>query len=385
MRRTYLDHAATTPMDPLVLQEMMPYFIDKFGNSSSIHSYGQEAKDAIETARARVAKLIGASPEEIYFTSGGTEANNMAVLGTAHLKENRGCHIITSAIEHPAVLSTVKHLETLGFEATYIPVDSEGIIRLADVEKALRPNTKLITVMHANNEIGTVQPVEEIGKLANERGVAFHTDAIQTASKVPLDVRNLRADFLSISAHKIYGPKGVGMLYMRKGAKIQQLMFGGSHEKGLRPSTSNVPGIAGFGKAAELAAQRLEVDVPRIMRLRERIIDGTLGSIKETYLTGHRTKRLPNLASFRFRFIEGEGMLLHLDMAGIAASTGSACSSKSLKASHVLLALGLPQEEVHGSLRVSLGRGNTDEDADYFLMEMPPIVEKLRKMSPLAR
>jgi cysteine desulfurase len=283
------------------------------------------------------------------------------------------------------VLSTVKYLETLGHEATYLPVDSEGIVRLEDVEKAIRPNTKLISIMHANNEIGTIQPVEEIGKIAEERGVTFHTDAIQTASKVPLDVGKMGVGFLSISAHKIYGPKGVGMLYMRKGVKIQQLMFGGSHEKGLRPSTSNVPGIAGFGKAAELAVQRLDSDVPRVAKLRDRLIDGTLGSIKDTFLTGHRTKRLPNLASFRFRFIEGEGLLLHLDMAGIAASTGSACSSKSLKASHVLLALGLPQEEVHGSLRVSLGRGNTDADVDYYLKELPPIVEKLRKMSPLAR
>jgi cysteine desulfurase len=372
-------------MDPLVLEEMMPYFREKFGNSSSIHAYGQEAKKAIEAARARVAKLIGATADEIYFTSGGTEANNMAVLGTANLKENKGCHVITTAIEHPAVLSTVKYLETLGFEATFLPVDPEGIIRLEDLEKAIRPNTKLISIMHANNEIGTIQPIEQIGKIARERKIAFHTDAIQTASKIPLDVNQLGVDFLSISAHKIYGPKGVGMLYMRKGTKIQQLMFGGSHEKGLRPSTSNVPGIAGFGKAAELAVQRLDSDVPRILKMRDRIIDGTLANIKDSFLTGHRTKRLPNLASFRFRFIEGEGMLLHLDIAGIAASTGSACSSKSLKASHVLLALGLPQEEVHGSLRVSLGRENTDEDVEYFLKEMPPIVEKLRKMSPLAR
>ena len=383
MRQTYLDHAATTPMDPLVLQEMMPYFKEKFGNSSSIHAYGQDAKNALDVARARAAKLIGATADEIYFTSG--EANNMAVLGTANLKENKRCHVITTAIEHPAVLNTVKYLETMGFEATFLPVDPEGIIRLEDLEKAIRPNTKLISIMHANNEIGTIQPVEQIGKLAKERKIAFHTDAIQTASKMPLDVDKLGVDFLSISAHKIYGPKGVGMLYMRKGTKIQQLMFGGSHEKGLRPSTSNVPGIAGFGKAAELAVQRLDFDVPRITRMRERIIDGTLGNIKDSFLTGHRTKRLPNLASFRFRFIEGEGMLLHLDIAGIAASTGSACSSKSLKASHVLLALGLPQEEVHGSLRISLGRENTDEDVEYFLKEMPPIVEKLRKMSPLAR
>jgi cysteine desulfurase len=385
MRRTYLDHAATTPTDPLVLQEMMPYFKEVFGNSSSIHSYGQEAKGALDVARGRVAKLVGASPDEIYFTSGGTESNNMAILGTANLKENKGCHIITTAIEHPAVLSTVKYLETLGFEATYLPVDSDGLVSPGDVEKAVRPNTRLISVMHANNEIGTVQPIEQIGRLAKERGVAFHTDAIQTASKLPLDVGRMGVDFMSISAHKIYGPKGVGMLFMRKGARIQQLMFGGSHEKGLRPSTSNVPGIAGFGKAAELAVQRMDSDVPRITKMRDRVIDGTLSSIKDSFLTGHRTKRLPNMASFRFRFIEGESMLLHLDMAGIAASTGSACSSKSLKASHVLLALGLPQEEVHGSLRLSLGRGNTDEDVDHYLKEMPPIVEKLRKMSPLAR
>ncbi|MFH0816158.1 MAG: cysteine desulfurase family protein [Methanobacteriota archaeon] len=385
IRRVYLDHSATAPVDPLVLNEMLPYFSEIFGNASSAHSYGVEAHAAVDIARSRVAKMVDAAPDEIYFTGGGTESNNLAILGTAFLKQNKGGHFITSAIEHPAVLATMKHLETIGYEATFLPVDSEGLVDPDDVAKAMRKSTRLVSIMHANNEIGTVQPIGEIGKIAHEGGALFHTDAIQSASKIPLDVNKLNADFMSVTAHKMYGPKGVGMLYMKKGLSIQPLNFGGSHEKGLRPSTSNVPGIVGFGKAAELAVRRLDTDVPRVTALRERLIDGTISSIKECYLTGHRTKRLPNSASFRFRFIEGESMMLHLDMAGIAASTGSACSTKSLKASHVLLALGLPAEEVHGSLRLSLGRGNTEEDIDYFLGEMPRIVGKLRAMSPLAK
>jgi cysteine desulfurase len=384
MRRIYFDHAATTPVDPLVLEEMLPYFTEKFGNASSIHSYGTECQAAIDEARKKAAALVGAKPGEIYFTGGGTEADNLAILGTAYLKENKGGHFITSAIEHPAVLSACKHLETLGYEATYLPVDPEGLVSLDDVAKAIRPNTKLISIMHANNEIGTIQPIDEIGKLAREAGVLFHTDAVQTASKVSLDVEKSKVDFMSVTAHKMYGPKGVGFLYVRKGRKVQQLAFGGGHERGLRPSTLNVSGIVGLGKAAELAIQRFDVDVPRVQALRERLIEGTL-QIEDCYLTGHRTLRLPNNASFRFRFVEGESILLHLDMSGIAASTGSACSSESLKASHVLLAIGLPQEEVHGSIRVSLGRENTDEEVDYFLKEMPPIIDKLRKMSPLSR
>ena len=385
IRKVYFDHAATTPVDPLVLQEMIPYFTETFGNASSAHSYGVEAHAAMDIARAKVAKLVGATPEEIYFTSGGTESNNLTILGTAFLKQNKGSHFITSVIEHPAVLSTMKHLETLGHEVTFIPVDSEGLVNPDDVAKAMRKNTKLVSIMHANNEIGTVQPVAEIGKIAREGGALFHTDAIQTASKIPLDVSKLNTDFMSVTAHKMYGPKGVGMLYMRKGLTIQPLNFGGSHEKGLRPTTSNVPGIVGFGKAAELAVLRQEDDIKKITVLREKLINETISSIKDCYLTGHRTKRLPNSASFRFRFIEGESIMLHLDMAGIAASTGSACSTKSLKASHVLLALGLPPEEVHGSLRLSLGRGNTVEDVDYFLNVMPGIVDKLRAMSPLVK
>jgi cysteine desulfurase len=381
IRRIYFDHAATTPLDPLVLEEMRPYFLEKYGNASSLHTFGTEAHVAMEEARRRVAAIVKATPEELIFTGSGTESDNLAIQGIA--AHHRDCHIVTSAIEHPAVMNTCKHLEMLGHEVTYVPVTSEGVVSPEQVSSAMREGTRLVTIMHSNNEIGTIQPIEEIGKIAREAGAIFHTDATQSAGKVELDVGRLGVDLLSMSAHKLYGPKGVGALYVRKGVKLQPLTHGGGHEKGLRPSTENIPGIVGFGKAAELAAQRMDTDVTRIRQMRDKITDGTLGSIKEAYLNGHHMLRLPNLANFRFKYIEGESLLLHLDMVGIAASTGSACSSKSLKASHVLLALGLEHQDVHGSLRVSLGRGNTDEDADVFLRELPPIVEKLRRMSPL--
>ncbi|MBI4999952.1 MAG: cysteine desulfurase NifS [Euryarchaeota archaeon] len=383
MHRIYFDHAATTATDPLVVEAMLPYFTEKWGNPSSLHAFGQEAHAAMDEGRKRVAALVGAKPDEMVFTAGGSEADNLAIKGVA-MAAGKG-HIITSSIEHPAVLNTCKYLEARGFEATYLPVDKEGIVSPQDVAEAIRKDTILITVMHSSNEIGALEPIEEIGKMASERGITFHTDAVQSVGKMPLDPRKMGAALVSMASHKIYGPKGIGALYVPKGMRIEPLMHGGGHERGLRSSTENVPGIVGFGKAAELALARMDTDIPRIQKMRDRIIDGILGSVPDAYLNGPRARRLPNNAHFRFSFIEGESLLLMLDMAGIAASTGSACSSKSLKASHVLLAIGLSPQEAHGSLRITLGRGNTDDEVKYFLEECPRVVESLRKMSPLGR
>lgn len=378
-----MDHSATTAVDPAVREAMLPFFSEKFGNPSSIYTIGRQARKAIEESRQKIADLIGAKKEEIIFTGSGTESDNLAIKGIAYKNRKKGDHIITSSIEHHAVLHTCKYLELQGFKVTYLPVSREGIVNPADVEKAITPQTILITIMHANNEIGTIQPIEEIGKIARDRNIPFHTDAVQTAGKIQVNVEALGVNLLSMSAHKIYGPKGMGALYIRKGTFIEPQLHGGGHERNLRSSTENVPGIVGFGKACELAKERLP-DETRLAELRDRLIKGVL-EIKDSYLNGHTTKRLPNNANFRFSYIEGESMILNLDMKGVSASTGSACSSTSLEPSHVLMAIGLKPEEAHGSLRLTLGRENTQEDVDYVVSVLPEIVNKLRMISPLAR
>jgi len=383
MQRIYFDHSATTPVDPEVIREMLPYFTEKFGNASSLHSFGREARYAMENARSRVAMLIGASPEEVIFTSGGTESDNIAIKGIAFRSKSKGNHIITTKIEHPAVLATCRWLERQGFAVSYLPVASDGVVSPEDARAAITEKTILISIMHANNEIGTIQPIEEIGRMARERGIAFHTDAVQSVGKIPVDVKKMNIDLLSLSSHKIYGPKGAGALYIRKGVFIDTIIHGGGHERGLRSSTENIPGIVGLGKACELAQARMAADGARLSKMRDRIIKTVLGGIEESYLNGHPTKRLPHNAHFRFTGIEGESLLLRLDEKGIAVSTGSACSSKSLEPSHVLTSIGLNPVDSHGSLRVTLGRENTEEEMDYFLKVLPEVVKELRAMSPV--
>ncbi|MBA7644633.1 Cysteine desulfurase IscS [subsurface metagenome] len=385
MGRIYLDYAATTPTHPEVVKTMLPYFTDAFGNPSSIHSYGQEAKGAIEEARVKVADLIGARNEEIIFTSGGTEADNFALKGVAYANENRRNHIITSSVEHHAVIETCKFLERSGFRVTYLPVDAYGLVDPDDVEKAITDKTILISVMQANNEMGTVQPIAEIGRIAKEAGIYFHTDAVQTVGHIPVDVNELGVDLLSMSAHKFYGPNGVGALYIRKGTKLTPFMHGGEQERRRRASTENVPGIVGFGKAVELTQQEMSREAKRLTYLRDQLIKGLLERIDHIRLNGHPTMRLPNNVNVSVDFVEGESMLLNLDLEGICASTGSACSSSSLEPSHVLLALGLSPEQAHGSLRFSLGKWTTEEEIGRVLEVLPPIVAKLRAMSPLLK
>ncbi len=380
MRKVYMDHAATTPMDTEVFEAMTPYFLQKYGNASSLHSFGMEAKETLEKSREAVATFIGGDVDEIIFTGGGTESDNLAIKGIA-FRAGKG-HIITSSIEHPAVLETCKFLEKKGFRVTYLPVDRYGVVNPKDVQNAIEKDTVLITIMHANNEIGTIEPIDEIGKIASERGIPFHTDAVQSVGKIPIDVKKMSIDLLSISGHKIYGPKGVGALYIKKGRRIDALMHGGRHERGVRSSTENISGIVGLAKACELAKERREKDVKKMRGLRDTLIRGVL-EIEESYLNGHPEKRLPSNAHFYFRGIEGESLILMLDDAGIAASTGSACSSKKLAPSHVLLAIGLKPEDAHGSLRLTLGRGNDEEDVAYVLETLPEIVKKLREISPL--
>jgi len=378
-----MDHSATTAVDPAVTEAMLPYFSEKYGNPSSLYSIGRQSRKAVEESRQKVADLIGAKKEEIIFTGSGTESDNLAIKGIALKNRDRGDHIITSSIEHHAVLHTCKYLEKNGFKVTYLPVSKEGLVDPEDVEKAITSKTILITIMHANNEIGTIQPIEEIGRIAKEKNIPFHTDAVQTVGKIPVNVDALGVSLLSMSAHKIYGPKGVGALYLRKGTFVEPQMHGGGHERNIRSSTENVPGIVGFGKACELAKVHLP-DEANLAKLRDSLIKGVL-AIKDSYLNGHPTKRLPGNANFRFSYIEGESMILNLDMKGVAASTGSACSSTSLEPSHVLIAIGLRPEESHGSLRLTLGRENTQEDVDYVLSILPEIVNKLRMISPFGR
>jgi len=383
MKRIYLDYAATTPTDPEVTKAMEPYLFSKFGNASSIHSFGQEAKKGIEDARERLANFIGAKPEEIIFNSGGTEADNTAILGVAYAMQSKGNHIITSAIEHHAVSEPCKFLEKRGFKVTYVGVGKDGIVSVPEIKKAITDKTVLISVMHANNEIGTIQPIAEIGKIARESGIYFHSDTVQTIGHIPVNVNDLNIDLLSLSAHKFYGPKGVGALYARKGTRFEAFLHGGDQERGRRASTYNTPGIVGLGKAIELCEKNMAEEAAFQAALRDKIIKEIPARISETCLNGHPTLRLPNNANISIKYIEGESMLLNLDMIGIAASTGSACTSTSLEPSHVLLAIGLSHEVAHGSLRFSLGRWTKKEDIDYLIEQLPPIVEKLRSMSPL--
>ncbi|MCO5387049.1 MAG: cysteine desulfurase NifS [Desulfosporosinus sp.] len=384
MRRVYLDHSATTPVDPEVAAIMMTYYTEKYGNPSSVHGFGRETKQALEQARNQVAELIGAASREITFTSGGTEADNLAILGTAEALRKKGKHIITSCIEHHAVLETCEYLEKNGFDLTVIPVDEEGIISVDEVRKAIRPDTILITVMHANNEVGSIQPIAEIGKLAKEHGIVFHVDAVQSLGKIPINVEEMNVDLLTVSGHKIYGPKGVGALYVRKGVRIVPLIHGGGQERKRRSGTENMPGIIGFGKACELAGQRMADDAEKQIKLRDKLMNGIEERIEYVKVNGPvGEKRLPNNVNVSIRYVEGESLLLSLDMLGIAASSGSACTSGSLDPSHVLLGMGLIHEIAHGSLRFSLGRQNTEEEIDYVLEQLPKIVERLRMMSPL--
>ena len=378
-----MDHAATTPLHPAVTEAMLPFLRERFGNPSSVYAEGREVRRAVEEARGKVARAIGAGPDEVFFTSGGTEADNLALLGVARALRGRGDHVITTAVEHHAVLEPCHYLEKEGYRVTYLPVDGTGMVDPEEVRKAITPATILVSVMHANNEVGTVQPLEEISSLCREAGVYLHSDAVQTVGALEVDVDHLGVDLLSVSAHKLYGPKGIGCLYVRRGVEIEAVLRGGGQERGMRSGTENVAGIAGFGVAMELAAAEWRERSSHVRPLRDRLVEGILGGIPHVRLNGHPSLRLPNNANFLFDYIEGEAICLRLDFLGIAASTGSACSSERGEASHVLLALGIPPEEAHGSLRLTLGRDNTMEDVDYLLENIPKVIEDLRAMSPL--
>ena len=385
-RKVYLDHSATTAVDESVLAAMLPFFRGSFGNPNSLHAWGREVRKAVDEAREKVAALIGAQPQEVLFTGGGSEADNLAVKGTAWARRDRGRHLITSAVEHHAVLDTMKWLGKNGFEVTVLPVDREGFVSPEALDAAIRPDTTLVSILFANNEIGTVQPVAKLGEVCRKHGVLFHTDAVQAAGHLPMDLSTLPVDLMTLAAHKMYGPKGIGALYVRKGIRLTPLIHGGGQEFGLRSGTENTPYIAGFGEAAALAAKRLgNGDVDRERALRDRLIDGVLSRIEDSFLTGSRTERLPYHASFCIPRVEGEAMLLRLDFAGIGASSGSACTSGSLEPSHVLLALGLPHEIAHGSVRLTLGKDTAEEDIDYVLETFPPIVQTLRGLSPFKK
>jgi len=384
MRKVYLDNNATTRMREEVLEAMLPFYKDVYGNASSVHEFGRAARAAVDKARENVAALLGASSvEEVIFTSGGTESDNFAVKGAAHALKAKGTHIITASIEHQAVLNVCKFLEKEGYRVTYLPVDRDGIIDLDDLKKAITDNTILMTIMFANNEVGTIEPVAEIGKIAKEKGIYFHTDAVQAAGKVEFDVKMIRADLLSISAHKIYGPKGIGALYIKKGTKLTPQLHGGHHEMGKRAGTENVAGIVGFGKAAELAKKELPKEAERLKNLRDYLYRAIASNIEDVRLNGHPEKRLPNTLNVGFKYLEGESIILNLDMEGVAAATGSACTSGSLEPSHVLMAMGIDPADIQGSVRFSLGRDNTKEDMDYVIGVLPPIIKRLRDMSPL--
>ena len=383
MNRIYMDNAATTKVSQPVVEAMLPYMTEIYGNPSSIHSFGRDARKALDRAREQVAKALGADPQEIYFTGCGTESDNWAIRGGAYAKKPKGKHLITSAIEHHAVLHTMAQLEVEGFEVTYLPVDADGLVNPEDLEKAFRPDTTLVSIMMANNEIGTIQPIEELAKIAKAHGALFHTDAVQAIGSVPIDVKKLGVDMLSLSGHKFHAPKGVGALYLKKGVRINPLMQGGAQERKQRPGTENIPYIVGMGVAIERAAATIEQRNAYLIPLRDRLISGLLANIPEVRLNGHAVKRLPNNANVSVRYIEGEALLLSLDLVGIAASSGSACTSGSLDPSHVLLAIGLPHEIAHGSLRFSLSEDNTAEEVEYVITELTKIVERLRAMSPL--
>lgn len=379
----YFDNAATTPVREEVLQEILPYFREYYGNASSIYSIAKESKKALEAARAKVAAAIGATPDEIYFTAGGSESDNMALRGVVNASKKEKKHIITTKIEHHAILHTAEFLETKGVDVTYLNVDECGKISLEELENAIRPETVLISVMFANNEIGTIQPIAEIGEIAKKHGVLFHTDAVQAVGHVPIDVEKLQVDLLSMSGHKLGAPKGIGAIYIRKGTRISPLIFGGAQEKKLRAGTENIAGIVGLGKAAELAVAEMEETTKKLTALRDKLIHGILESIPDSRLNGHPTDRLPGNCNISFSYIEGESLLLLLDVLGIAASSGSACTSGSLDPSHVLMAIGLPHEIAHGSLRLTIDRENTEEQVDFILEKLPGLVQRLRDMSPV--
>lgn len=381
MKKIYLDYAATTPVDPRVLKAMAPYFDRDFGNASSLYSMGQQARIAMENSRKKMAKIINANPDEIVFTSGGTESDNLALTGIALANKDKGKHIITSKIEHKAVIETCEFLEKQGFKITYLDVDKYGFIDPEQLRKSIKKETILVSIMHANNEIGTLEPIGEIGKICREKGVYFHTDAVQSFCKIPIDVKKMNIDLLSASSHKIYGPKGVGLLYVRKGIKLEALLHGGGHESGRRSGTENVAGIVGFTKAAEIANAEMKKEGERLAKMRKRLVKGLL-KVSNSHLNGHPEKRLPGNINLRFDFIEGEAMILKLDMLGIEASTGSACSSRDLKASHVLTSLGLSPKQAHGSLRITMGRFTKDKDIDYVIKNVPKVVKELRDLSP---
>lgn len=375
-----MDHSATSPVDPKVKDEMIKFFSEEYGNASQMYTLGQKANLAIQEARNRVASLLGAESKEIIFNSGGTEADNTALKGILFHKKNTKKHIITSQIEHPAILNTCKYLETEGFKVTFLPVDEFGLVNPEDLKEVLTKETAIVSIMHANNEIGTIEPIKELAEITHEKNAFFHTDAVQTVGKISIDVKKLDIDLLSLSSHKIYGPKGVGALYKKQGIKLAPIIHGGGHEKGLRSGTENVSGIVGLGKAAELAEKYLPAEEKKLKKMRDRLIENLL-KINNTQLNGHPTVRLPNNVNISFKFVEGEALVLRLDAKGISASTGSACSTKSLKASHVLLAIGLRPEIAHGSLRLTLGRWNTNEDIDYVIEIIPEVVNELREMS----
>lgn len=382
--KVYMDYAATTPTDPRAVKAMKPYFSAKYGNSMSLYSFGQQAKKALEESRATVASMMNAKTNEVIFTGSATESNNLALKGIAFANKDKGKHIVTSSVEHDCVLESANWLRKQGFEVTFLPVDKYGLIDPEKVEHSIRPDTILVSIIHANNEIGTIEPLEEIGKICKGHGVYFHTDAAQSFGKIPVDVKKLNADLLTVSSHKIYGPKGVGALFVKEGIRIEPLLHGGGHEFGLRSSTVNVAGIVGFAEAVRIAKKEMSPEAKRLTNLRDKLIKGVL-KIEDSHLNGHPTKRLPNNTSFWFDFIEGEGLVLLLDSRGIAASTGSACSSASLEPSHVLTAIGLRHEQAHGSLRLSMGRWTNTSDVKYVLEVLPEVVEKLRRISPFKK
>ena len=383
MRKVYLDNAATTALSPRVLEAMLPYFTQHYGNPSSVHAFGREAKQGLDRARDQVAKALHCDPSEVIFTGCGTESDNTVLLGVAQRYGNKGKHIITTNVEHHAILHTCEYLEKQGYSVTYLPVDQDGLVTAEQVAAAIRPDTILVSIMFANNEVGTIMPIQEIGAVCKEKGVLFHTDAVQAVGHIPVDVQAMHIDMLSLSAHKFHGPKGVGALYCRKGIRLPSYIMGGAQEKGRRAGTENVAGIVGLGAAIQLATEQLEENRAKMTALRDRLMTGIQARISEVKLNGHPTNRLPNNVNFSFKYIEGESILLMLDMNGIAASSGSACTSGSLDPSHVLLALGLPHEIAHGSVRLTLGDETTEEDIDYTIDVLEKTVARLRAMSPL--
>lgn len=379
-----MDYGAGMPLDPIVLETMKPYFFESYGNPSSSHSFGNSAKEALAASREQVARLVGAEkPREIIFTSGGTESNNLALKGAAFRNQKKGNHIITTAIEHMSVINICKYLQKEGYDVTFVPVNKQGVVEIEQLKEAITEKTILISVMYANGEIGTIQPIREIGNLAKESNLLFHVDAVAAAGKVPINVKEENIDLLSLSSNDMYGPKGVGALYIKQGTKILPVIQGGGQENGLRSGTENIPGIVGMGKAAELAQTEMKSEGKRLTTLRDRLIRGVLSTIAYSFLNGHPTQRLPNNANLRFSYIEGESLILGLDMYGIQVSSGSACTSKTLEPSHVLTAIGLPHEEAHGSLVFTMGKQNTEEDVNYILEVLPDVVKRLRELSPL--